>query len=247
MLYRQNQALQKNLYSFREIVKELFEFHSSGQFTYLAQMKCQQNLDMEDLKTRTKPEIQHDFPKLKLDEFIITSRINFCYNCFAWAAGYDTLNMQPSTNEMYGWLTGEIGETLDNFEKQFQLLGFERADNDDWEEGIEKAAFYVKDNIVEHASRQLENGWWASKLGPWEDIEYKMLNGLEGDEYGQVKMIMMRPLKDRTQIRVEERVSENAFVNFKNTIKNIVNVPKKEIDEQLKLERENKQKNRKRK
>lgn len=202
---------------------------------------------MDEREFRTKPEIQEDFSNLNLDEFIITSRINYCYNCFAWAAGYDTLNMQPSNNIMYGWLTGEISETLDNFKKQFQLLKFEKTDSDELEEGIEKVAFYVKDNAVAHASRQLENGWWASKLGPSEDIEHKTLNGLEGEEYGQVKMIMKRTVNERTQVREEERVPENAFENFKNTIKNIVNVPKKEIDEQLRLEREQNQKNKKRK
>lgn len=163
---------------------------------------------MDDRKFRTKPEIQQDFPNLNLDEFIITSRINFFYNCFAWAAGYDTLIMQPSNNTMYGWLTGEIGETLDNFEEQFKHLQFEKTDNAEYEEGIEKVVFYVKDNVVEHASRQLENGWWASKLGQFgEDIEYKSLKGLEGEVYGEVKMIMNRVVKERAKVREEERVS----------------------------------------
>ena len=201
---------------------------------------------MDEKEFHTKPEIQKDFPNLKLDEFIITSRINFFYNCFAWAAGYDNVVMQPSNNTMYCWLTGEIGETLENFEKQYQHFGFERTDNSELEVGIEKAAFYVKDNIVQHASRQLENGWWTSKLGQFgEDIAHKALKGLEGEVYGQVEMIMKRTVKERTQIREEERVSEADFENFKNTNKNIVNVPKKEIDEQLKLEQANKQKNRK--
>jgi hypothetical protein len=185
---------------------------------------------MDDREFRTKPEIQHDFPNLNLDDFIITSKINFFYNCFAWAAGYDDLNMQPSPNPMFGWLTGEIGETLENFEKQFNGLNFERTDNDEYEEGIEKVAFYVKNNEVQHASRQLENGWWTTKLGASEDIEYKTLTGLEGKEYGQVKMIMKRPAKKRTQIKESERISENAFENSQNLARNLVNVPKKEVD-----------------
>jgi hypothetical protein len=42
-------------------------------------------------------------------------------------------------------------------------------------------------------------------------------------------------------------VADNTFNDFKNLTRKLVNVPKKEIDEQLKLERENKSKNRKRK
>lgn len=186
---------------------------------------------MDEKEYRAKTEIQQDFPNLKSDEFDITSRINFCYNCFAWAAGYDHVLMQPSNHTMYHWLTGEIGETLDNFEKQFQLLGFEKTDSDKCEEEIEKAAFYVKDGIVLHASRQLENGWWASKLGQMgEDIEHKTLKGLEGEEYGQVEMIMKRPVTERVQVKDEERISEDAFENFKNLAKNLINVPKKEVD-----------------
>ena len=172
-------------------------------------------LDMDDREFRTKREIQEDFPNLTSDEFIITSRINFRYNCFAWAAGYDTLNMQPSNNPMYGWLTGEIGETLDNFEKQYKYLDFERTDNDEYEEGIEKVAFYAKNDIIQHASRQMENGWWTSKLGQMgEDIAHKTLNGLEGEEYGQIEMILKRPAKERKQVSESERVFENAFENF---------------------------------
>lgn len=198
---------------------------------------------MDEREFRTKQEIQQDFPNLNLDEFNITSRINFLYNCYAWAAGYDNLIMQPSTHSRYGWLTGEIGETLDNFEKQYQYLWFERADNDRLEEGIEKAAFYVKQNAVQHAARQLENGWWTSKLGQWgEDIEHKTLEGLEGDEYGQVEMIMKRPVRERKQVSESERVSEDAFENLQNLARNLVNVPKKEIDNLMKKSNKNKTK-----
>lgn len=143
-----------------------------------------------------KLEIQSRFPNLALPDFGITSDVDFCYNCFAWAGGYDDLNMQPSTNPIYGWLTGEIGEALDNFEKQFEHLGYkEKTHNAEYEEGFDKIAFYVKGAEVQHASRQLENGWWTTKLGSYEDITHKKLEGLEGEEYGKVEVILKRVKK----------------------------------------------------
>jgi hypothetical protein len=38
--------MEAHFYALREIVKELFKFHSSGQRINLAEMKCQQNLSM---------------------------------------------------------------------------------------------------------------------------------------------------------------------------------------------------------
>lgn len=134
---------------------------------------------------------------MELDEFEITSPVDFTYNCFAWAAGYSDHCMQPSTNQRYCWLTGELGETLDNFEKQFNLLWFQERTDESFEEGFEKVAFYVKDSEVTHASRQLANGWWTTKLGQMEDITHKTLQGLEGIEYGYVKLILRRPLNFR--------------------------------------------------
>lgn len=189
---------------------------------------------MDDETLLKKLEIQEKiFPNLKLEEFEITSPEDFKYNCFAWAAGYDDVIMQPSTNKIYCWLTGEIGETLDNFEKQFNLLWFKERTDAEYEEGFEKIALYVKDSEVTHASRQIETGWWATKLGQWgADIEHKVLDGLEGEEYGKVALILKRPLKYKEIIQQKkpkkEEVSQE-FKNFTQMAKNLLNVPKKEL------------------
>ena len=41
--------MEAHFYALREIVKELFKFHSSGQLVNLAQMKCQQNLEVRKI------------------------------------------------------------------------------------------------------------------------------------------------------------------------------------------------------
>lgn len=153
---------------------------------------------MSDEYTQAKLKIQQLFPKLNLSDFEITSEIDFFYNCYAWAGGDDKNIWQPSTNPIYCWLTGEIGETPENFIKQYGFWGYiEKSDTAEYEEGVEKIAFYLNnDYLVQHASRQLENGQWTSKLGQWGyDISHKTLECLEGELYGKASIILKRPIK----------------------------------------------------
>ncbi|MEK0192863.1 DUF7689 domain-containing protein [Microcoleus anatoxicus] len=62
---------------------------------------------------------------------------------------------------------------------------------------IAKIAIYVLDGKPQHASRQLPNGKWTSKLGQYEDIEHNYLEGLEGSIYGEVSCVMKRRLIER--------------------------------------------------
>jgi hypothetical protein len=75
----------------------------------------------------------------------------------------------------------------------YEIHGYRRCENADLEQGFEKVAFYVKDGEPEHVARQLENGIWGSKLGLDEDIEHSALEGLMGEKFGRVEIIMKRP------------------------------------------------------
>ncbi len=151
---------------------------------------------MSDEEKLIKSEIQKHFPNLNLTDFEITSPIDFFYNCHAWAAKFDDLVMQPSTNPIYGWLTGESSDLSENFVKQFKLLGFiEQTENREVETNFEKIAFYIDgSNEVRHAARQLENGFWTSKLGTDHDISHRNLECREGEIYGKVGMILKKPI-----------------------------------------------------
>ena len=46
---------------------------------------------------------------------------------------------------------------------------------------------------ITHATRQLPNGKWTSKLGDWEDISHE-LEGIEGEKYGNIYQILKRSL-----------------------------------------------------
>ena len=65
------------------------------------------------------------------------------------------------------------------------------------EPGYEKVAIYAMDGEPTHAARQLQNGWWTSKLGKYEDIDHDSLEELQGygfGDYGRVAVFMARPL-----------------------------------------------------
>lgn len=77
--------------------------------------------------------------------------------------------------------------------EMFRSLGYEVCRGDEPESGYNKIAIYGDKGDYTHAARQLDNGSWTSKLGHWEDIEHKELNGLVGTEYGKVAAIMRKP------------------------------------------------------
>jgi len=62
------------------------------------------------------------------------------------------------------------------------------------EVGFEKVALFADaQGLPLHAARQLSDGRWTSKLGEQEDIEHA-LRDLEGVAYGNVALVMKRPL-----------------------------------------------------
>jgi hypothetical protein len=66
------------------------------------------------------------------------------------------------------------------------------------EEGIEKIAIYEWKEQFKHVAIQLDNGYWASKIGDFEDIVHYKLEAVEGHmfkakTFGQPKFYMKRP------------------------------------------------------
>lgn len=145
------------------------------------------------------------FPGLKNDpDFKITSPVNPDYNCIAWAYLYDDRWMWPggveakSIDGFHYWPDG-VEDTTDvsSFIKAFVKSGYSLCDDDSFEVGYRKVALYVKEGSKEctHASRQLSNGKWTSKLGRYHDIQHGSPYTIEGDVYGKVHCIMKREHK----------------------------------------------------
>ncbi len=143
-------------------------------------------------------EILNAFPGLRYDsEFRITSPSNPDYNCIAWALGKDDCWMWPEQDAdgVSVWPENSLGQTsIQAFVEAFECLGFERCDNADAEDGVLKVALYCYPNTDEctHASRQLKNGLWTSKLGESNDIQHSSPYTIQGRYYGNVACVLRR-------------------------------------------------------
>ncbi|HFA48791.1 MAG TPA: hypothetical protein ENJ95_07225 [Bacteroidetes bacterium] len=82
-------------------------------------------------------------------------------------------------------------ETLDSFVLLFRSEGFEICNDGLWEQGFQKIAIFVKDDLPTHAARQLSDGNWTSKLGVLEDVRHS-LQAISGGLYGEVSVFMKR-------------------------------------------------------
>ncbi|MCW2165431.1 hypothetical protein B0I12_002586 [Microbacterium hydrothermale] len=87
--------------------------------------------------------------------------------------------------------------TLEAFVVAYRSIGYRECQDGELEEGYEKVAIYADDSgNPTHASRQLPDGRWASKLGRSEDIEHDTAADIAGDEYGSVGLFMRRKIYD---------------------------------------------------
>lgn len=132
------------------------------------------------------------FPNSFSDPFLITSPITNFYNCIAWAFGDDTKWYWP---EGYCYWPSNIRKEVDiqSFIELYSLVGYEVCGNSDYELGFEKIAiFALNDGTPTHAARQLENGKWTSKMGPWHDVEHSLNSMNNSVEYGSAVVFMAR-------------------------------------------------------
>jgi hypothetical protein len=137
-----------------------------------------------------KKRLMRIFPKLKANNFRITSRRTACYNCIALAAGIDDdwWEYRPG----YTWPGAPRDPSVAAAVTVFLGLGFETCDDADASPQWEKIAIFGDNAGYTHAARQLESGHWISKFGKLHDIEHKYLEDLADSDYGTVIQIMRR-------------------------------------------------------
>jgi hypothetical protein len=121
------------------------------------------------------------------------------YNCIAYAAGETHRRWWPHPNVFaFHWpphLPREpVGqETLQNFVRAFESLGYTKCKNGKFKRGVEKIVIFVSaSGVPTHASRMLESGRWGSKCGLHEDIQHDSLSAVEGSAYGTALQFMHR-------------------------------------------------------
>jgi hypothetical protein len=135
-------------------------------------------------------DLEDMFPNLYGSSYQITSPVSLEYNCVAWALGI--------TNQWWshdGTWPDSVPRSpyIRALTQVFELFGYEICDSGENETGYDKVALYALDGEWRHAARQLEDGRWTSKLGPFEDITHLSLQDLAGELYGSVHCIMRRP------------------------------------------------------
>lgn len=134
--------------------------------------------------------IRQIFPALNQCHHAQTSNRDTRYNCIAWAAGDVSNWWEPSPFTF--WPNTVAREyTLSAYISAFRTLGYQR-DADAAEDGEKVALFVDAGGKPTHAARLKRNGFWTSKCGRLEDIEHE-LEGIEGDAYGTVAVILVRP------------------------------------------------------
>ena len=143
------------------------------------------------------------FPKLESNSFRVTSLRDPVYNCIAWAAGVTNDWWWPLENPAEAYWPDGLARvrTLEAFCAAFATLGYVVCPGEDVEPGFEKVAVFADAlDRPTHAARQLSSGRWTSKLGKAEDIEHD-LHDLGGDLYGNVVLVMKRPLRPSAETR----------------------------------------------
>jgi hypothetical protein len=115
-------------------------------------------------------------------DFDPTSDATAQYNCISWALSYDRQAIWPDEDRQLAW---------PDFRKLFELCGFSHCLNGDIEAGHEKIVLMGGHGVVMHASRQIKNGRWTSKLGAQVDGEHPSPDTLR-HLYGDVLLWMKR-------------------------------------------------------
>ncbi len=132
------------------------------------------------------------FPASIIEPFVVTSIATGNYNCIAWVLEDTEHFFWPGPKEFFYWLPNiKREETIDSFVQLFAYFGYEICDNALKEKGVTKIALFAKDGIPTHATRQLSNGLWTSKLGILEDVSHT-LAAISGGLYGEVALIFSR-------------------------------------------------------
>lgn len=140
--------------------------------------------------------LERAFSNLGPTDYCVTSDETQQYNCIAWAAGRSDRWWWPDPQEF--WPHGVPREnTIDAFKLAFSRMRYRVCKSSEFEMGFEKIAIYAKNGEPTHAARQLPNGKWTSKCGGFHDIEHanlECLGGYGSYEYGEVVLIMKRPV-----------------------------------------------------
>ena len=122
------------------------------------------------------------------------------YNCLAFAAGdtgawWEPYVIPPTQPGIY-WPQGVKPDNgIEDWEAALATVGFVPCADGAFDSALVKVAILGFGTTAEHATRQLVNGKWVSKLGNLEDIEHDAPETIGGGDYGEVLRFLCRPRK----------------------------------------------------
>jgi hypothetical protein len=146
---------------------------------------------------RLSPDRENKWPYLLSEGYDVKSIETWDYNCIAFAADVDDEWWWPDAQGDGIWPISWREVSKDCFIAAFQSLGYFGHESCDGslESGYEKIAVYLLNGIPTHAAKQLSDGRWKSKLGPWEDIEHNTTKAVEEYIYGKAVVFMKRQIR----------------------------------------------------
>ena len=131
------------------------------------------------------------FPNLRNEGFTVVDPPSDAYNCIAYAAG-DTSQWWDHTPRGYWPSFATRSKRIESLREVFAGLGFEECEDDSLETGWQKVALYEDHGAWQHASIQMTNGAWRSKMGRGPVIEHRSPESLSGGPYGYPKVHMAK-------------------------------------------------------
>ncbi len=145
-------------------------------------------------------ELRKKFPQANKSNCRFASLEDPQYNCIAWAADVNDIWWEPDPGFQYFWpLRAERTYSIRAYHQAFGTKGYIPCADAELEQGFQKVALYAKNNVATHAARQLDSGWWTSKLGRDVDIEHT-LPALDNGDYGGIVGFLKRAAKSESQL-----------------------------------------------
>ena len=141
----------------------------------------------------------NEFPNTLNEPFLITSPPIPDYNCIAWAYGRSDVRMWPNTAYFYWPPNVTNNSNLSSFIELFKSIGYDICQDGKLELGFEKISIFELNGIITHASRQLQNGLWTSKLGWQPNISFDVshtINSISNGVYGNVIIYMKKEINN---------------------------------------------------
>lgn len=133
------------------------------------------------------------FPNLRNEGFTVVEPSSDLYNCIAYSAG-DTNQWWEYTPRHYWPSYATRSASIESLQEVFAGLAFVECNDGSFEPGYQKVALYEDGGEYQHASVQMPNGAWRSKMGEGPVIEHRNPESLSGGMYGEATVFMRRPL-----------------------------------------------------